>query len=395
MNHAAVIGCQWGDEGKGKVVDFLSDNFEAVVRYGGGDNAGHTVVVNDRKYVFHLLPSAMLHSDKLCLIGNGVVINLKILWKELETLEKAGVARAKLFLSEKCHLILPRHIKEDKKKGGKIGTTCRGIGPTYTDAVARRGVRLLDLENKKSFRPQKYLEYYRWLKKNPLVRIGNCSVLLDELQIQKKRILFEGAQGTLLDISHGTYPFVTSSHPTVGGIYIGTGFRPRKLEVMGVVKAYTTRVGKGPFPTEIKGKLGTYLREKGGEYGATTGRPRRCGWLDLPILRYAKLINGLDSLTITKLDILTGLDQIKVCTGYRLDSKVQRIFPANLAVLRRIKPIYQSFPGWQEDISQVKNFEQLPKEAKKYLKAIEKETQLKIKLIGVGPERRQMIRWQS
>ena len=218
--------------------------------------------------------------------------------------------------------------------------------------------------------------------------------MLDKLQIEKKRILFEGAQGTLLDISHGTYPFVTSSHPTVGGIYIGTGFRPRKLEVMGVVKAYTTRVGKGPFPTEIKGKLGTYLREKGGEYGATTGRARRCGWLDLPILRYAKIINGLDSLAITKLDVLTGLDEIKVCTSYRLGSKLQRVFPANLAVLRRIKPIYQSFPGWQEDIAQVKNFEQLPKEAKKYLKAIEKETQLKIKLIGVGPERRQTIKWQ-
>lgn len=395
MKNTAIIGTQWGDEGKGKIIDFLASKFKAVVRFGGGDNAGHTVVINNKKYIFHLVPSAILHPKTLCVIGNGVVINLKNLLKELEELKKTKKKIARIFISEKCHLILPKHIKEDKKKGRKIGTTGRGIGPTYTDAVARKGTRLIDLQGKKSFRPQKYFDYYQQLQKDYQVKIGDCSLLLDKFQQQKKAILFEGAQGTLLDISHGTYPFVTSSHPTIGGIFIGTGFRPRDLEIIGVAKAYTTRVGEGPFPTELKGAMGSFLREKGGEYGATTGRPRRCGWLDLSILRYAKIINGLDNWAITKVDVLDGLKEIKVCTGYQLGSKIIKVFSPNLRILRGIKPIYKIFPGWQKDISKFKKFNDLPTNTKLYLKVIEKETQLKIKFIGVGPERNQLIKCES
>lgn len=392
MRQTAIIGTQWGDEGKGKIIDLLADKFAVVVRFAGGDNAGHTVIVNGQKHVLHLLPSAILRSEKICVIGSGVVINLESLLEELDRLKITGTKTARLFISEKCHLVLPKHLKEDQKKGKKIGTTARGIGPTYRDATARVGTRLMDLETRKKFRLSKIVRQFEQLKNYPRVQIGNVSMLLDQMTGKNQSILYEGAQGTLLDISHGTYPFVTSSHPTTGGIFIGTGFRPRKLKVIGVVKAYTTRVGKGPFPTEQKNKLGSYLRKKGGEYGATTGRARRCGWLDLTILRYAKIINGLDSLVVTKLDVLDDLEEISVCTGYKIDSKIHRLFPTNLEVLKKIKPIYRHFSGWKTDTTGVRKLADLPKAARKYLGFIEQQTDLKIYLIGVGPDRRQIIK---
>lgn len=392
MNNTAIIGSQWGDEGKGKIIDLLSEKFNTIVRFAGGDNAGHTIVVKSNKHVFHLLPSAILRTNKLCVIGNGVVINPKKLLTELNQLKQSNIKTAKLLISEKCHLILPKHIAEDKKKGGKIGTTARGIGPTYTDAVARKGVRIMDLLESKSFRPKIYLEYLKLLQAHPRVTIGDCSQLLNKLQQKNSPILFEGAQATLLDIYHGTYPYVTSSHPTIGGIFTGTGFRPRNLHMIGVAKAYTTRVGKGPFPTELKGKFGSKLRDLGGEYGSTTGRPRRCGWLDLTILRYAKIINGLDALTVTKLDVLDKLKEIKVCTSYKLGSKTLKVFPTNLNTLAKVKPIYQTIKGWQTDTTSIRKFSNLPTTAKKYLNLIQKQTGLPISYIGVGPDRSQTIK---
>jgi len=436
MNHAVILGTQWGDEGKGKMVDTLArkKKYKAIVRYQGGNNAGHTVVVKGEKHAFHLLPSGILYADKTCVIGSGVIINPQVLLEEIKLLEsRLGKNHARLLISYKTHLIMPWHLIRDAIAGGKIGTTSRGIGPTYMDYVGRSGIRMMVAENKKRFSQRIKEElswnkkliklmfdfnkvpfsqrskfnlgsilskekiisrYWRWLqalKKNRLIEVTDVSLFLNKLQDKGDNILFEGAQATLLDIAHGTYPFVTSSNPTLGGLYTGTGFRPKNLKVIGVVKAYTTRVGKGPFPTELFNKIGQRLRRVGKEFGTTTGRPRRCGWLDLTIINYAKLINGLDALAIPKLDVLTGIDPLKIAVGYKIDGKKYDTFTVDLNKLAKAKVIYEDMPGWKEDITKVRKFNQLPREARNYIKKIEKFTGLPVELIGVGPNRSQII----
>ena len=411
----AVIGTQWGDEGKGKIVDSLAKNrkIKAVVRYQGGNNAGHTVVVKGEKHAFHLIPSGILYKDKTCVIGNGVIIDPQVLAGEIKTLEsRVNNNHARILISEKCHLIMAWHKVRDGIEGGKIGTTGRGIGPCYEDVAGRRGIRMIDTNDKKRLiqRVKEELVWnkkliklmggkfdlngteivnrcWHWLnqiKKNPLVRIGDVSEFLSEVESQKGEIMFEGAQATLLDVAHGTYPFVTSSNPTIGGLYTGSGWRPRELKVIGVVKAYTTRVGAGPFPTELLDKTGDRLREVGNEYGTTTGRPRRCGWLDATIIKYAAAVNGLDALAMTKLDVLTGIKRIKIKTGPK--------FTVDLARLEKAKMVYEELPGWQEDISKVRQFSLLPRAAREYINRVEQLTGLPIELIGVGPSREQIIK---
>ena len=411
----AVIGSQWGDEGKGKIVDTITNSkkVKAIVRYQGGNNAGHTVVVRGEKHAFHLIPSGILYPDKTCVIGNGVIIDPEVLNMEIERLEsRVGKKHARILISEKANLIMPWHKAIDGISGGRVGTTGRGIGPCYVDLVGRRGIRLMDTNDKKRFSSrvkeeigwnQKLIKlmggklgiseakivdsYWQWLKKikaNQLVTIGDVSEWLDKTEQAGGKIVFEGAQATLLDVNHGTYPFVTSSNCTIGGLYTGTGFRPKKLKAIGVVKAYTTRVGAGPFPTELLNKTGERLREAGHEYGTTTGRPRRCGWLDTTIVNYAKLINGLQALAMTKLDVLTGINPLKIKVGPK--------FTADLIKLKQSKAVYESLAGWKEDITRVKKFSDLPKQAKVYIKRVEKLTGLPIELIGVGPGREQIIK---
>jgi len=436
VKHLAIIGTQWGDEGKGKITDLLveKEGFKAVVRYQGGNNAGHTVVVGGKKHAFHLLPSGILHTNKVCVIGNGVIVNPEVLVKEIKDLvSRVGKKHAQLFISEKTHLIMPWHIVRDNISGGKIGTTGRGIGPTYTEAVARRGIRFYDFKDKKRLAKRVkeeltwnkkliklMLDYYNvskvnraslklrsvlneqkiinryWLlvkklKDNPLVEIGDVSLLLDKYDQGKNKILFEGAQATLLDIAHGTYPFVTSSSPTLGGVCTGTGFRPRDLEVIGVAKAYTTRVGAGPFPTELFNKIGEQLRRVGNEFGTTTGRPRRCGWLDLTILRYAKVINGLDGIALTKLDVLSGTNLLKIAVAYQVGSKKYDSFLPDIEDLNRVKVVYKEFPGWEENICNIRKFSELPSNCKKYVNFIESEVGVPIKIISNGPDRKEHI----
>ncbi|MFC1711000.1 adenylosuccinate synthase [Patescibacteria group bacterium] len=437
MTNLVVLGTQWGDEGKGKMVDTLAQNkkFACVVRYQGGNNAGHTVVVKGEKHAFHLLPSGILHPDKTCVIGNGVIVNPEVLLGEVERLEKrVGKKHAKLLVSEKVHLIMPWHMVRDALAGGKIGTTGRGIGPTYTDYINRRGIRFLDTQSKKRFSQRIEQEliwnkklikamfsyfkvskkkaakfklntvlnkenivknYWRWLsvlKNNPLFSVGDVSLYFHNLQNKGKSILFEGAQATLLDIAHGTYPYVTSSNPTVGGVYTGTGFCPKDLQVYGVAKAYTTRVGAGPFPTELFDKVGKKMRKIGHEFGTTTGRPRRCGWLDLTILQYANMINGLDALVIPKLDVLSGINPLKIAVSYQIGKEKTNIFTIDEEKLKKAKVVYKEVEGWEEDITKVRKFEKLPKAAKKYISTIERIIKTPVKLIGVGPGRAEIIK---
>lgn len=411
----AVIGTQWGDEGKGKIVDFLAKRktVKAVVRYQGGNNAGHTVVVSGEKHAFHLIPSGILTPNKTCVIGNGVVIDPEVLLMEVERLEsRVGKKHARILISEKANLIMPWHKVIDGISGGKLGTTGRGIGPCYGDLAGRRGIRLMDTNDIKRFiervkeevnwnqkliklmggslgisREKIVNNYWLWLNKikaNKQVTIGDVSEWLDRIEKTGGEIVFEGAQATLLDVNHGTYPFVTSSNCTIGGLYTGTGFRPKKLKAIGVMKAYTTRVGEGPFPTELVDKVGQRLRDAGHEFGTTTGRPRRCGWLDTTIINYAKLINGLDVLAMTKLDVLTGINPLKIKVGPK--------FETDLIKLKQSKAVYEMMTGWKEDISQVRKFKDLPTQAKAYIKRVEKLTRLPIEMIGVGPERRQIVK---
>lgn len=436
MTNIAVIGSQWGDEGKGKIVDVLSESarIKAIVRYQGGNNAGHTVVVGKVKHAFHLLPSGILHSGKTVVIGNGVIINPEVLLDELLALQsRVGSRHARILISDKAHLIMPWHLIRDGITGGVIGTTNRGIGPTYTDYIARRGIRFLDTTSKKRFSERvhaellwnkslikheisfnhlspharstlklrstlnenslinRYWKLLNLLKKYPKLSVTDVSSFLDHLQSRGQSILFEGAQATLLDIAHGTYPYVTSSNPTIGGIFIGSGFRPRNLKVIGVAKAYTTRVGHGPFPTELTDKTGDRLRALGNEYGTTTGRPRRCGWLDLTIIKYAKLINGLDSLAVTKLDVLSGIPRLRLAVAYRFGSKTFDTFNPDLNTLSRAKVIYEDLPGWQADLTKIKKFTSLPPQAKSYLHKIERFTGLPVNYVSVGPRRDQII----
>lgn len=423
MSNVVVIGTQWGDEGKGKVVDLFASKADLVVRYQGGNNAGHTLVVNGEKTICHLIPSGILHKNKKNLIGNGVVVDPEVLIEEIERIEKKGVAISpdRLSLSEKAHLIMPYHraidvARETAKGKDMIGTTGRGIGPCYEDKAGRRGVRAIDLtepdtlrekiranlEEKnfflKEFMHQDPMEfqpiYERCLEMAEVLKpfITDVSLEIDEAVRAGKKILFEGAQGTHLDIDHGTYPFVTSSNPIAGAVCAGAGVGPDKLHHMvGIVKAYTTRVGSGPFPTELNDETGDYIQEKGAEFGATTGRRRRCGWLDLVMVRDSIRYSGLTSLSITKLDVLTGLDRIKICTGYELDGKRISSRPASIARLARCIPIYEEMPGWREDITSAREMGQLPREAREYLGRIKDLTGVPLSVVSVGPMRDQTI----
>lgn len=420
MSVSVLVGSQWGDEGKGKIVDILSTKYDIVARYQGGANAGHTIQIGDKKYVLHLIPSGILREGVICVIGNGVVIDPKALLEEIDFLEKNGISTdGRLLISHNAHLIMPYHKLLDslyESGSTKIGTTGRGIGPCYYDKYFRKGIRIVDLLDRtvlekkirenieeknnlltKLFNHEtldvesivaEYLEFDSKIDKY----ITDTALYLNNAIIDGKSILLEGAQGALLDIDFGTYPYVTSSNPTSGGACTGTGIAPNKISsIMGIVKAYTTRVGNGPFPTEISGEEGERLRELGAEYGATTGRPRRVGWFDAFLMKYSRMINGIERVAITKLDVLSNFDEIKVCTGYKLDDKLLKSFPSDNNLLEKIEPIYESLPGWKTDISKVKNYEDLPQNAKDYLSFISEHCGFEISIISVGPNRDETI----
>ena len=417
-----IVGVQWGDEGKGRVVDALAGRSGVVVRYQGGANAGHTVVVGDEKFVFHLLPSGILYPGKLCVIGNGVVIDPETLFKELDDLKKRGKPLARLVISHGAHVVMPYHKLLDRlaegarSEGSRIGTTGRGIGPCYSDKFGRVGIRaedlvnpgilkeklMMNIEQKNEILTKIYvagplesdtvyeaaLEWGRRME--PM--LGDAFLEIHTALETGINVLFEGAQGTLLDVDHGTYPFVTSSSPCSGGACTGAGIGPGRIDrVIGVTKAYCTRVGEGPFPTEDKGSLGELLRTKGGEFGATTGRPRRCGWNDLVAVDYAVKVNGIDGLALTKLDVLSGFEKISVCTAYEIDGKVRKIFPSSCAELAKAKPVFEELPGWKEDIGGCRRFEDLPLAAQDYIRFIEERVSAPVILIGVGQGREDTI----
>ena len=423
MSCVIVVGTQWGDEGKGKIVDLLTRYADVVVRFQGGNNAGHTLVIGQDKFILHLIPSGILHTEKQNLIGNGVVVDLKVLQQEILALQDRGIAVSpkNLGLSEKAHLILPYHkhldlAREEKKGKASIGTTGRGIGPCYEDKVARIGIRVIDLldpevfaENVKTSLKEKNFIFKQFLKIPPIdprkiiktflplaefIRpyVTDVSIKIDQALTGNKNILFEGAQGTHLDIDHGTYPYVTSSNPVAGSVCPGAGIGPTKIQsVVGIVKAYCTRVGGGPFPTELTDEVGLALREKGGEYGATTGRPRRCGWLDAIMLRDSARLNGLTQLAITKLDVLTGQKKIKICTGYSYKNQTLTSMPAQIKLLEACRPIYEEWEGWSENIDGIRKKENLPRATQNYLKRIEELVHVPIGIISVGPDREETL----
>ena len=410
----AVLGAQWGDEGKGKIVDLLTPHFSIVARYQGGHNAGHTVYVNGTKFILRLIPSGILHDSVTCVIGNGVVIDPQALFGEIDELTKNGIdVGNRILISDKAHLILPYHrdldlLSEARRGERKIGTTSRGIGPAYEDKIARRGIRVGDLENPKGLAQtirDNVTARNRLVQDNtmdwkpvldqllthaermrPMLR--DVSVLLNDAIRAGKPILFEGAQGTLLDIDHGTYPYVTSSNASVGGVCTGLGIPPRAIgRVLGVVKAYTTRVGEGPLPTELSGEMGNRLRESGNEYGAVTGRPRRCGWYDAVAVRYGVRINGLDGLALTKLDVLDGLDRIDICTSYACDGRTLTEFPSDTGQLAACQPIYETMPGWAAPTAGVRTFDRLPAAARKYIARLEELSGVPATIVSTGSER--------
>ena len=423
MSNVVVVGTQWGDEGKGKVVDLLSAQVTKVVRFQGGNNAGHTLVVDGKKSIFHVIPSGIFHPDTRCLIGNGVVVDPEVFLEEIKGLFDKGIAinPKRLGVSGRAHLIMPYHkaidIAREKAKGAsRIGTTGRGIGPCYEDKVARAGIRVIDLTDpdilkqkikanlkEKNFylanlfggEPLEYqpiIERYLSIAHELSPFIADVSTELDEAIRRNESILFEGAQGTQLDIDHGTYPYVTSSNPVAANACIGAGIGPKSLDsIVGIVKAYTTRVGAGPFVTELVDETGNYLQEKGQEFGATTGRPRRCGWLDLVVVRYSARINGLTHLAITKLDILTGLDPVNLCVGYEYKGKRLENIPAQLSILDKCSPVYDAMDGWQEDISGARTFKDLPNNAQAYVKRIEDFVDVPVSIISVGSGRNETI----
>jgi len=416
-----LVGTQWGDEGKGKITDFLAEKADMIVRYQGGNNAGHTVVIGDQVFKLHLIPSGIFYPDKACVIGNGLVVDPEVLIDELTYLKKRGVHSQNLRISGKAHVIMPYHklldtLEEEFKGEQKIGTTKRGIGPAYKDKASRTGIRILDLLDREQLEQKLH---YNLKEKNLLIsKIYNREELNYEEILEKylvyaeiirpyvtdsslevntyldegKNVLFEGAQGTLLDVDHGTFPYVTSSNPIAGAACIGAGIGPARIsKVVGVVKAYTTRVGEGPFPTELVCSTGELIRERGGEYGTTTGRPRRCGWLDIVITRYSVRLSGISDLALTKLDVLTGMNTLKICTGYRYKGEIIQEFPQSLNTLAQCEAVYEDLPGWQEDISQVNDFDSLPENAKKYISRIEDLAGIPVSLLAVGPGRNQTI----
>ncbi|TSK06828.1 MAG: adenylosuccinate synthase [Geobacter sp.] len=423
MANVVVIGAQWGDEGKGKVVDIYTEYADNVVRYQGGNNAGHTLVVGDEKVILHLIPSGILHDGKRCVIGNGVVLDPEVFIMEITRLKSNGYLKddSMLLLSEALHIIMPYHkridIARERNSGAKkIGTTGRGIGPAYEDKIGRRGIRLMDLLDEKAFTRKvkevldeknliltqllgdepftfeeiynEYMEYAKVLRKYA----ADTSLLLHREIKAGKSLLFEGAQGTLLDVDHGTYPYVTSSSTCSGGACTGSGVSPREIhEVVGISKAYATRVGSGPFPTELLDDTGEALRQAGREFGSTTGRPRRCGWFDALVARYAVRVNGLSGIAITKLDVLTGLETIKVCTAYKYKEQILDEIPASLEVMEQCTPIYEELPGWSEDITGAKSLAELPKNAQAYVTRVQELSGAPVVLVSVGPRRDETI----
>lgn len=425
MSTVVVVGTQWGDEGKGKITDFLAEKAEVVARYQGGNNAGHTIVFDGKRYKLHMIPSGIFYSDKICVLGNGMVINPEALVKELDYLKEHGIKADNLRISDRAHVIMPYHIRldqaEEKRKGtGKIGTTGKGIGPAYMDKAARIGIRISDLLNPEQFAKKlkqnlteknRLLEtihemdgftfeeiYDSYMACAERIRpyVTDTSVVLNDAIDQGKRVLFEGAQGVMLDIDQGTYPFVTSSNPVAGGVCIGSGVGPTKIHhVVGVAKAYTTRVGDGPFPTEIFDEIGDQIREVGKEYGTTTGRPRRVGWFDTVVVRHARRVSGITGLSLNSLDVLTGIPKLKICVAYEYEGKRIENYPADLDILRNCQPIYEELPGWTEDITGVKSFHELPIEAQHYVERITQLTGIPLTIFSVGPGRDQTIQIRS
>ena len=419
MTSVVVVGTQWGDEGKGKITDFLSANAEVIARYQGGDNAGHTIVIDGKKFKLHLIPSGIFFPEKISVIGNGVVVNPKSLVKELAYLHEEGVSTDSLRISDRAHVILPYHIEldrlqEESKGENKIGTTIKGIGPAYMDKAARVGIRIADLLDRDVFADrlrinleeknrqftklydaealsfddifEEYYEYGQQIKQY----VTDTSVILNDALDNGKRVLFEGAQGVMLDIDQGTYPFVTSSNPVAGGVTIGSGVGPSKIDkVVGVCKAYTSRVGDGPFPTELFDEVGDRIREVGHEYGTTTGRPRRVGWFDSVVMRHSRRVSGITNLSLNSIDVLSGLDIVKICVAYDLDGERIDHYPASLEQLKRCKPIYEELPGWSEDITGVRHLDELPENARNYVRRIGELVGVRISTFSVGPDRDQ------
>ncbi|MFO7859781.1 MAG: adenylosuccinate synthase [Desulfosalsimonas sp.] len=421
MANIVIIGTQWGDEGKGKIVDLLAEYSDYVVRFQGGNNAGHTMVVNGEQFISHLVPSGIIQG-KVCMIGNGMVVDPEVLINEIDYLTEKGVnvGPEQLKISEKAHLIMPYHkamdhAREAANEKKQIGTTGRGIGPCYEDKSARRGIRFVDLlddgfeENVRAVAEEKnfylteffkapavdvqdVIDSYSRYRDRLAPYVTDVSVMIDQVLREDRRVLFEGAQGTHLDIDHGTYPYVTSSNTVSGNACCGAGVGPKKIDrVTGIVKAYTTRVGKGPFPTELFDATGDFIQEKGAEFGATTGRRRRCGWIDTVMLRNAVRLNSLTGFAVTKLDVLGGLDTLKICTGYKYKNKELEDFPTSLQVLAECEPVYEEMPGWEADISAVRSYDQLPEATRNYLRRIEELTETAAEIISVGPGRDQTI----
>ncbi len=424
MANVVVVGTQWGDEGKGKIVDLYTEKSDIIARFQGGNNAGHTLVVKGKKTVLHLIPSGILHDNKICVIGNGVVFDPAVFLQEMEELRNGNLlpSNTKLFISEKAHLIMPYHrsidqAREAKSSGKKIGTTGRGIGPAYEDKVARTGIRVGDLYEENLFREklrqsleEKNFLLTKFFKEKPLDEkeiagqyldyaqkikpyVADTSLILDHEIKQGKKVLFEGAQGSHLDIDHGTYPYVTSSNTVSANAASGSGIGPNAItKVVGICKAYTTRVGEGPFPTELKDNIGDHMQQVGQEFGATTGRKRRCGWLDMVLVRQAVRVSGITALAITKLDVLTGLEKLKICVGYKsANGEFTHAAPASIKMLAECQPVYEEFDGWKEDILYAREMSELPANARKYLKRLEELAEAKIILVSVGPGREETI----
>jgi adenylosuccinate synthase len=419
MSSVVVVGSQWGDEGKGKITDFLSQQAEVVARYQGGNNAGHTIVFHGEKYKLHLIPSGIFFPEKICVIGNGMVVDPKALVQELAYLHEKGVSTDNLRISNRAHVILPYHLKQDeleeeRKGDNKIGTTKKGIGPAYMDKAARIGIRMADLLDKEEFYRQlkrnleeknhmfvkmydsealnleeifeEYFEVGQQIKKY----VCDTSVVLNDAIDEGRRVLFEGAQGVMLDIDQGTYPFVTSSNPVAGGVTIGSGVGPTKIKhVVGVCKAYTSRVGEGAFPTELHDEIGHQIREVGREYGTTTGRPRRVGWFDSVVVRHARRVSGITDLSLNSIDVLTGLETVKICVAYKLNGEEIKEFPASLKQLSQCVPVYEELPGWTEDITGVKTLDELPVNARHYIERVSQLVGIPLSVFSVGPDRNQ------
>ncbi|WP_295160217.1 adenylosuccinate synthase [uncultured Brachyspira sp.] len=421
MASVIIVGTQWGDEGKGKIVDYLADKCEYIVRSQGGSNAGHTVIADNIKYKLRLLPSGILHENKICIIGNGVVIEPKVFLSEIDALIEKKINISNLKISDRAHILMPYHkildsLQEEDLGENKIGTTKNGIGPCYMDKASRLGIRVSDLMNKEVFAEKlkfnveiknkllkklynhegvsydnilkEYMQYAERLRDY----VSDTAFILNKAIKEKKNILFEGAQATMLDLDHGTYPFVTSSYPSAGGACIGSGVGPRNIDnVIGVVKAYSTRVGEGPFPSELHDDIGQTIRDRGGEYGTVTRRPRRCGWLDACVVKYASYINGLDSIAVTRLDILDGLDKLKICIAYEYKGKILDGYPADLHILSEAKPVYKEFEGWKTSIKDIREYDKLPENAKKYLKYLREIIDTDISIVSVGAGRDETI----